>query len=149
MTVGILAVVLAIVSVLGVVAVIQGNEARTQRQQAIVQRNEAVGLAASAASRDVADDNAALAVALAAESSMASTAPLWQATSSLVHARIAFSRQAAQQVREPLVGHNGMVRAVMFNPDGSRLASADSEGVIRFWDPSSGGPTGRRHNRGR
>lgn len=141
-TVGILAIVLTIVSVLSVVAVIQRREAQTQRQQAIVQRNEAVGLAASAASREVSDDNAALAVALAAESSMASTAPLWQATSALVHARIAFSRQAAQQVREPLVGHDGMVGAVKFKPDGSTLASADSEGVIRFWDPSSGAPLG-------
>jgi len=40
-TVGILAVVLAIVSVLGVFAVIKGNEARTQRAEALHQRNGA------------------------------------------------------------------------------------------------------------
>jgi WD40 repeat protein len=46
------------------------------------------------------------------------------------------STQAA--VRE-WSGHDGyVVRAVVFSPNGRRLASAGSEGQVKLWDPSSG-----------
>ena len=101
------------------IAVVQRREAVEQQQEAVRQRNEAVALALATASRDTVNSNAALALALAAESGRATPAPVWQATNALVNARLTFSQQAAQQVREPLTGHTGTVSSVAFSPDGT------------------------------
>ena len=37
-----------------------------------------------------------------------------------------------------MVGHSGEVRSVSFSPDGSRLASASTDGTIRIWDVAKG-----------
>src|SRR5262245_39873744 len=37
-----------------------------------------------------------------------------------------------------LKGHTGKLRAVVFSPDGSRLATAGDAGVTKLWDVSSG-----------
>jgi WD40 repeat protein len=37
-----------------------------------------------------------------------------------------------------LKGHDGPIQAVAFSPDGTRVASADQGGNIRFWDVSTG-----------
>lgn len=41
---------------------------------------------------------------------------------------------------QTLTGHVGNVRAVQFDPTGSRLASAGADGTARLWDPLTGEP---------
>ena len=38
----------------------------------------------------------------------------------------------------PQVGHGSFVFSVAYSPDGSRVASGDSVGVVRIWDPGTG-----------
>jgi WD40 repeat protein len=42
------------------------------------------------------------------------------------------------RVRHKLTGHKRLVHAVLFRPDGKRLATIGEEGVIRVWDTASG-----------
>lgn len=37
-----------------------------------------------------------------------------------------------------LTGHEGLIRALAFSPDGSQVASGADDGMLRFWDASSG-----------
>ena len=38
----------------------------------------------------------------------------------------------------PQVGHESVVLSVVYSPDGSRVASGDSVGIVRIWDPDTG-----------
>jgi WD40 repeat protein len=39
-------------------------------------------------------------------------------------------------------GPNGGVNGIAFSPDGTRLASADGDGIVRQWDPATLRPVG-------
>ncbi|CCA77437.1 hypothetical protein PIIN_11414 [Serendipita indica DSM 11827] len=41
-----------------------------------------------------------------------------------------------------LLGHQGVVRAVSFSPDGTRIISGSSDNTIRQWDAETGQPVG-------
>ena len=45
---------------------------------------------------------------------------------------------ASGRTRVILRGHTGLVKAVDFSPDGTRLATSAWEGEIRLWDTASG-----------
>ena len=81
------------------VALDQSRASSRQRDEAVSQRDAAAALALAAASRDVADLNGALALALAAESSLATPEPLLQATGALAKARLVFDTSPAQPLR--------------------------------------------------
>jgi WD40 repeat protein/DNA-binding SARP family transcriptional activator len=119
------------------VAINQRQEAVGQRQEAVRQRNEAAAAALAAASRDVASSNAALALALATESSLVTPAPLPLAAGALAQARLAFD-QSTSPIREPLAGHGPLA----FSPHRELLAFAGSDATIRLWNAHTGDPVG-------
>jgi hypothetical protein len=131
---------LAGVAVLAVAALIatglaasQRQEALRQRQAALSQTSEAVALALAGASQDLAVTDAALAVALGAEASAATPTPLPQATAALIQARLAFSKNTRQPLRQPLSGER-----VTFSHDGGLMATASVGGPVQLWDPTTG-----------
>ena len=86
---------------LGIVSIV----ALGSRSEALRQRDSARALALAASSRDLLDENPALAMALAVMSSTRSDELLPQSTAALVEARAAFADRSAQQVATPLFGH--------------------------------------------
>ena len=121
------------------VALDQSRASSRQRDEAVSQRDAAAALALAAASRDVAELNGALALALAAESGLATPEPLLQATGALAKARLVFDTSPAQPLRGPLVGHTEPVTSLAFSPDGGQLASAAGD-AVRIWDLGTGDP---------
>src|SRR5262249_20665200 len=45
---------------------------------------------------------------------------------------------ASRHLRRTLPGHGGTVMAITFAPDGKTLATGDTSGRIRLWDPDDG-----------
>lgn len=67
---------------------------------------------------------------------------------SLDGSRLATMAGNSVQVWNPATGHavttplrhGGLVRAVLFSPDGRKLLTASEDGTARFWDPETGHP---------
>ncbi|KAF8595073.1 WD40 repeat-like protein, partial [Ceratobasidium sp. AG-I] len=48
----------------------------------------------------------------------------------------------ARPIGEPVLGHEGVVRAVAFSPDGTRIVSGSEDCTICIWDAHDGAPIG-------
>jgi WD40 repeat protein len=49
-----------------------------------------------------------------------------------------FQERLCHQDLRTLTGHKGMVFAVTFSPDGTRIASASHDGTVKLWDTATG-----------
>ena len=145
--VGILAIVLAIVSALGVVAVIQGNSARTERAEALYQRDQADARFREATSLRLNSE---------AESMLAGTRSggSFRAYQQLTAARRLTQTRNDGPLVDALADATSLVKivdtgapvgVVAFSPDGTRIASGSDEGeaTIRLWDTATGQPIGQ------
>ncbi len=123
-----LALVACAFAILAILAVRARNDARDQQQVA-----RSISLATRASEVFGADPELGLILALRA--SDASATP--QAQEAL--------RQVTNDVRlrrAVQVDDNGVVRAVVFSPDGTRLVTAGDNGRVAAWDPETGGSLG-------
>ena len=128
-TLGVLAVVAGIMAVIAVIGQIQANE---QRQVAVVNEQIAFAEARVSQSRDLAAnaisniENTDLSLLISIEA--VTTERTYEALNSLL------TGIQTPFLQSYLHGHTDAVRSVTYSPDGTMIASADEEGMIRLWD---------------
>ena len=107
----------------------QRDEAR--RQAALAEARELAARATQAA-------NPFAGVVMAVQSELRTPRPLPQAKAAYA---AAVQRTMALPARPTGIadpGHDGVVNAVAWSPDGSRVATAADDGTVRVWDPATG-----------
>ena len=59
-----------------------------------------------------------------------------------------WNSDTGKRTGRPWTGHTSYIRSLSLSPDGSILASASWDDTVRFWDPATGDPIGKRlqHN---
>jgi WD40 repeat protein len=124
------AVALVVATALAAVALVQRNQANTQKRVAQEQTRRAEAEVLAARAEQVSRSDPALGVRLAAEAVRTSDTARPEATLiSLVSG-----------LRDDLLlqGHSAGVSAVAYSPDGEQLATASYDGTARIWDTSTG-----------
>jgi WD40 repeat protein len=120
----------AVITGLGVWALVQRNEARTATRSA-------ASLALASSAEDQLPNRMDAALLLGLEAYRESPSP--NAASALVDALSAARRSGASAI---LRGHARGVRAIDVSPDARTLASADFDGTVRLWDLQDRKPLG-------
>ena len=137
-----LSVLTAAAVVLLVLTLAANRRASDNEREANEQTAVATAQALAARSRELAAGNPALALALAAEATQRTPAPIDEATTALQRARIGFADRHWQPLGDPLRAHTDVVMSITFSPDGRTLASASWDGSVRLWDVATGDQIG-------